>query len=217
MIPRILVLSILFLSASGHLQSQDLTIVPFAKFHGGYGTFRGYTESNIIYASPDPYEERTTYEIFNGFDYSFTLGGAILRKGNDIYSESFLDLFLVHRRISGSSNGARITGIGAQVRYKFFYGGIIAGKAGNESKFPIGIDENSSDQIYGDLHGVTPMFSLGLRAPLNPGRTLFIDIPFDFAIPRNRMKDDPKDAATLFEWYSLNIGLCYYLNYDRHN
>lgn len=59
---------------------------------------------------------------------------------------------------------------------------------------------------------VNPMFTLGLRAPLNSEHTLFLDIHFDFAVPRNRINDEPPDMAALYEWNSFSLGICYYLS-----
>lgn len=202
---RILFLAIFILSTSVFARSQDFSIIPFAKIQGAYGSFTANSGDNSL--------EQSVNKIFDGFDYSFTLGGTILRGGNDIYKESFFDIYLVHKRISGSSNAAHFTGIGAQCRYKFFYGGIAVGMAGNKSELPIAYDVNSDTQLFGDLHGVTPMFSLGIRAPINPGHTLFLDIPFDFVISRNRLSDEPLDHAALYEWYSIGIGLCYFLSF----
>ena len=42
--------------------------------------------------------------------------------------------------------------------------------------------------------------------------TLFLDIPFDFVIPRNRVNNEPVGDAALYEWYSFSVGICYYLS-----
>lgn len=208
---RVLFLVILFMSMATIVRSQKLTIVPYGKLQCGYGSFRGYTEldHNFFTAGTDP--GRSTYSIFNGVDYSFILGGSFLRSGNDIYRESYFDIFLVHKRISGSSNGAGFTGIGVQCRYRFFYIGFVLGMAGNRNELPIVFDDNNNPQIFGDLHGATPMFVMGLRAPLNSEHTLFLDIPFDFVIPRNRGNNEPVGDAAIYEWYSFSIGICYNL------
>jgi len=196
----------------GIIQAQDISIAPFAKLQCGYGSFVGYTESNFDLFTARANEEQSTYRIFGGVDYSVCLGGTLLRSGNDIYNESFLDILLVHKRISGPENGAGFTGIGAQCRYQFFYAGLLLGMAGNRNELPINTDDNNV-QVFGDLHGVTPMFKLGLRAPLNSERTLFLDIPFNLVVSRNRLNDSPVDEGTIYEWYSINLGICYYISF----
>lgn len=204
-------IAILFSSAPGIVQAQNLSIAPFAKLQCGYGSFTGYTESNFDLFTAGAVEQ-STYRIFGGFDYGVCFGGTILKSGNDIYRESFFDFFLVHKRISGPSNVVGFTGIGVQCRYQFFYGGFLLGMAGNRNELPINIDDNNNDQIFGDLYGATPMFTLGLRAPINSGHTLFLDIPFNLVLPRNRINDIPAGEGTIYEWYSISLGICYYVS-----
>ena len=122
---RSLGLVILFLSATGILRSQKLTFVPYGKLQCGYGSFTGYSELNYNLFTAGTNLEESKYKIFDGVEYSVSFGASILRTGNDIYRESYFDIFLVHKRISSSSNAAGFTGIGAQCRYQFFYGGFV--------------------------------------------------------------------------------------------
>jgi hypothetical protein len=208
---RIAFLSIFVLCSAGTLRSQGFPIVPFAKIQGGYGSFLGYTDADLSPVTIGTFLEQPTYRIFGGFDYGLCLGGSVLKDGNDVWDESFFDFFLVHKRLSGSSNAVGYTGLGVQARYRFFYGGFTLGLTGNRNELPLDVDDNNQGLTFGDLHGPVPMFTLGLRAPLNAEHTLFLDIPFDFAIPRNRTKDMPEGDAAIYEWYSFSIGICYHL------
>jgi len=210
---RVICMAVLILCSRNLMQARGYTIVPFASLQAGYGTFIGYVEPNLNYFITDPYLEHPTYRIFRGFDYGVRLGGSILRKGSNIYDESFFDIYLLHKRLTSSSNATWFTGLGIQIRYRFFFAGFLMGMAGNKNALPADIDDNHVTVASGNLHGVNPMFTLGLRAPINAERTLFLDIPFDFVFPRNRMNDEPAGISAFYNWYSFNIGICYYIQW----
>lgn len=208
---RILVLSILFIGLTVTALSQKISISPFGKVQLGFGAVRGYTDPNYNFFTTGSNEDQPTYQIFRGIDYSFTLGAAFHSPGSDIYDESFFDVFIVHKRLTGSSNATGFTGAGVRVRYRFFFGGILIGMAGNKHELPVELDSQNTALSSGNLHGITPMFNLGVRVPLNAGHTLFLELPVDFVIPRNRLDDAPAGSAALYEWYSFSLGICYNL------
>jgi hypothetical protein len=211
---QIICMTVLMLCSKNPVQARDFTIVPFASLQAGYGTFFGYVEPNLNYFNTDPNLEHPTYRIFSGFDYGVRVGGSILRKGSNIYDESFFDIYFMHKRLSSSSNATGFTGLGIQIRYRFFFAGFLMGMAGNRNPLPVEVDDNHAALTSGNLHGINPMFTLGLRAPVNAERTLFLDIPFDFVFPKKRMNDEPAGMTAFYDWYSFNIGICYYIQWS---
>ena len=208
---RILVLFILLLGLTVTALSQKISVSPFGTAQLGYGAFRGYTDPNYNFITSGITVDQSTYRIFRGADFSVGLGVALHRPGSDIYRETYFDVWLVHKRLTSSSNAVRFTGAGFRVRYQFFYAGLVLGVAGNRNELPVELDLQNNTLNSGNINGVTPMFNLGLRAPLNSGHTLFLDIPFELVIPRNHMNDEPSGSTALYEWYSLSLGICYFL------
>ncbi len=52
-----------------------------------------------------------------------------------------------------------------------------------------------------------------IKSPLNSEHTLFPDIPFNLVVSRNRLNDIPADEGTIYEWYSINLGIFYYISF----